>query len=77
MTNQPSVLVWTEGASSELATPSLHIKSTAFPRLFLALMLIAAQALILGLGLFAPRVSPEYRAFFIEHSLQEWPGGNG
>ena len=50
------------------------MKSAALPRLILALMLIAAQTLILGLGLFAPRVSPEYRAFFLDHTSTEWRG---
>jgi hypothetical protein len=43
-------------------------------RLTLALFLIAAQALILGLSLFAPRVSAEYRAYFLDRSSQVWQG---
>jgi hypothetical protein len=43
-------------------------------RLLLAVTLLAAQAAIVALALFAPRVSPEYRAFFIDHTEQEWQG---
>lgn len=43
-------------------------------RLVLALVLIAAQAIVVGLGLFAPRVSDMYRAYFIDHTIDVWPG---
>jgi len=45
--------------------------------LLLAIFLLAAQATIVALGLFAPRVSPEYRAFFIEHTETVWHGEGG
>ena len=54
-----------------------RVISVAIPRLIFALLLIAAQALILGLGLFAPQVSSDYRAYFIEHSIHAWPGSSG
>lgn len=41
-------------------------------RLLLALLLAAAQAAILGLALFAPRVSATHRAFYIDHTTQCW-----
>ena len=53
------------------------MKYASVPRLILALFLLAAQALIVGLSLFAPRVSADYRAYFIEHSIHEWPGSSG
>ena len=40
--------------------------------LLLALLLLAGQAAIVGVGLFAPKVSPQYRAFFIDHTTTEW-----
>jgi hypothetical protein len=40
--------------------------------LALALLLLTLQAAILGLGLFAPHVSPQYRAFFIDHTSTDW-----
>ncbi len=42
-------------------------------RLVLAVALIALQAAVLAVGLFAPDVSPGYRAFFIDHSTTELP----
>jgi hypothetical protein len=42
--------------------------------LVFALVLIAAQAAILGIGLFAPNVSPQYRAYFLEHTTKVWSG---
>jgi hypothetical protein len=44
------------------------------PWLILAasLFLLAAQAGIVGLGLFAPHVSAQYRAFFIDHTTTDW-----
>jgi hypothetical protein len=42
-------------------------------RLSLALLLLAAQALLLGLGLFDARVSPGYRALFIDHTMMTSP----
>ena len=41
-------------------------------RLFLALLLVAAQAAILGLALFAPRVSATHRAYYLDHTTQCW-----
>jgi hypothetical protein len=38
----------------------------------LALVLFAAQAAIVAVGLFAPDVSPQYRAFFIEKTTTDW-----
>ena len=43
--------------------------------LAVALALLTAQAMIVGIGLFAPNVSQEYRAFFIDHTQTEWHGG--
>ncbi len=42
-------------------------------KLAAALVLMALQAGILAIGLFAPRVSPGYRAFFIDHTSATWP----
>jgi len=42
-------------------------------RLMLAATLIAAQAAILALGLFHARVSPGYRALFIDHTMMTVP----
>jgi len=50
---------------------------SARTRLILACAVLAAQAIILALSLFAPRVSPEYRAFFIEHTATVWHGDGG
>lgn len=41
-------------------------------RLLLALLLAAAQAAILGLALFAPRVSATHRAYYIDRTTQCW-----
>lgn len=41
-------------------------------RLLLALLLGATQAVVLGLALFAPRVSATHRAFYIDHTMQCW-----
>jgi hypothetical protein len=43
-------------------------------RMFLALavILLLAQAGIVGVGLFVPRVSAQYRAFFIDHTTTDW-----
>lgn len=38
----------------------------------LALVLFAAQAAIVAVGLFAADVSPQYRAFFIDKSATTW-----
>ncbi len=38
----------------------------------LAVLLLLAQAGVVALGLFAPHVSAQYRAFFIERSTTEW-----
>jgi hypothetical protein len=40
--------------------------------LAVALLLLLAQAGIVGVGLFAPRVSAQYRAFFIDHTTTDW-----
>jgi hypothetical protein len=40
--------------------------------LALALLLLLAQACIVGVGLFAPRVSAQYRAFFIDRTTTDW-----
>lgn len=40
--------------------------------LALALVLIALQAAILGVGLFAPRVTAQYRAYFIDQTVDTW-----
>lgn len=40
--------------------------------LVLAVLLFAAQAAIVAVGLFAPDVSPQYRAFFIDRSTTPW-----
>lgn len=45
-------------------------------RLALALGLIGLQAAILGVGLWAPRVSPGYRALFIDKTLRGMPFGD-
>ena len=37
-----------------------------------ALVLFAAQAAIVAVGLFAPDVSAQYRAFFIDRTTSEW-----
>lgn len=37
-----------------------------------ALVLLVAQAAIVGMGLFRPHVSPQYRAFFIDHTITTW-----
>jgi len=42
-------------------------------KLALAMLLILAQAGILGLGLFAPRVSAGYRALFIDKTMMTEP----
>jgi hypothetical protein len=42
-------------------------------KLAVAAVLMVLQAGILAIGLFAPRVSPGYRAFFIDHSSDIWP----
>ena len=42
-------------------------------RLALAVMLLAAQAGILAVGLFRPNVSDTYRAVFIDKTLDDWP----
>jgi len=49
-------------------------RSPAWPKLLLAIILLIAQAAIVAMGLFAPHVSAQYRAFFIEHSSSEWRG---
>jgi len=41
-------------------------------RLLLALLLATAQAAILGLALFAPRVGATHRAYYIDHTTQCW-----
>jgi hypothetical protein len=46
----------------------------AYLILAIAIPLLLAQAGIVAIGLFAPHVSPQYRAFFIEHSTDEWHG---
>ena len=38
----------------------------------LALALFVAQATIVAIGLFAPHVTPQYRAFFIDKTTAEW-----
>lgn len=40
--------------------------------LALAVLLLLAQAGIVAIGLFAPRVSAQYRAFFIAHTITAW-----
>lgn len=40
--------------------------------LVLALALFAAHATIVGIGLFAPDVSAQYRAVFIDRSTTAW-----
>ncbi len=40
--------------------------------LAVALALLVAQACIVGVGLFAPHVSAQYRAFFIDHTITDW-----
>jgi hypothetical protein len=42
-------------------------------RLMLAVTLLALQASVLAVGLFAPRVSPGYRALFIDHTMMTVP----
>jgi hypothetical protein len=42
-------------------------------RLALAIGLIGAQAGIVAVGLFAPRVSPGYRALFIDKTMMTEP----
>ncbi len=37
-----------------------------------ALVLLVAQATIVLVGLLAPNVTPQYRAFFIDHTTTEW-----
>ena len=43
-----------------------------FVILAVALVLLAAQAGIVGLGPFAPQVSAQYRSVFIEHKTLDW-----
>ena len=50
------------------------MKSPALPRLIVAIVLLLAQAGIVAAGLFAPHVSPAYRAYFIDHTATEWHG---
>lgn len=40
--------------------------------LLASVVLLALQAGIVGVGLFAPRVTPQYRAFFIDHTTTDW-----
>jgi hypothetical protein len=40
--------------------------------LVLALVLFVAQAAIVAVGLFAPNVSPQYRAVFIDKTAVDW-----
>lgn len=40
--------------------------------LALALALFAAQAAIVGIGLFAPHVTAQYRAVFIDKITEDW-----
>jgi hypothetical protein len=40
--------------------------------LVLALVLFVAQAAIVAVGLFAPNVSPQYRAVFIDKTEVDW-----
>jgi hypothetical protein len=40
--------------------------------LVLALVLFAAQAAVVGIGLFAPNVTAQYRAFFIDKITAVW-----
>jgi hypothetical protein len=44
--------------------------------LALTLLLLLGQAAIVGLGMFAPKVSENYRAVFIEHSRKNWTAPN-
>ncbi len=46
-------------------------------KLLLGLALIALQAAIVALGLFFPRVDATYRAYFIDQTLETWPGDPG
>jgi len=41
-------------------------------RLLLALLLLAAQAVVLAAALFAPRVSATHRAFYMDHTTHCW-----
>ena len=50
---------------------------SARARLILALILLIAQAAIVALALFAPRVSTAYRAYFLDHTAAEWHGEGG
>jgi hypothetical protein len=40
--------------------------------LAVALGLLVAQAGIVGVGLFAPKVTAQYRAFFIDQTITDW-----
>jgi hypothetical protein len=40
--------------------------------LAMAILLLAAQAAIVGIGLLAPDVSPQYRAVFIDKTTDVW-----
>jgi hypothetical protein len=40
--------------------------------LFVALLLLLAQAGIVGVGLFHAQVTPQYRAVFIDRSASDW-----
>ena len=42
--------------------------------LAVAIVLLAAQAGIVAIGLFRPNVSAHYRAFFIDHTEPVWTG---
>ncbi len=41
------------------------------------MLLLVAQALLLGAVVLRPRVNAQWRMFFVERRLACWPGGSG